>query len=574
MTFSELLNQYIERLGCTAKELAAASGISSAVISRYRSGSRIPDVESDNLYLLAEGIAKLSEGKESVSTEEVLKNFTDVLSSSDFDYARLTDNLNLLIEAADLNINRLARFMNYDASFISRIRTGQRRPADPKAFADGVCRFVSTNAADKKASIAALIGKSASDLDDQRIFFTELRHWLYSKKSEKPTGVDHFLNMLDEFDLNDYIRSIHFDELKVPSVPFQLPTSKNYYGVSEMRTGEIDFFKATVLSHSGESVFMCSDMDMKDMAEDVEFGKKWMFAIAMCLKKGLHLNMIHTIDRPFEELMLGLESWIPIYMTGQISPFYLKNARSSVYQHLNYVSGAAALTGECIADHHDKGKYYLTKKQDEIAYYREKSELILKKAFPLMEIYRMEQCRQYEKFIAEDAKTAGKRHGILSAPPIYTIPADLLNDILLRNNIAADEARKISDYVRTIQNNMKEILAENPVFDEIPRLSAEDFVAHPVNLSLGGMFAEKEIAYSYEEYCRHLEATVAFADEEENYSVSFDARPAFKNIQIFIHEKEFAVITKANAPVVHFVIRQPKLRNAIENMILPVNETK
>lgn len=48
--------------------------------------------------------------------------------------------------------------------------------------------------------------------------------------------------------MNEYIRSIHFDELKVPTVPFQLPTSKNYYGVEQMKQGELDFFKMTVLS--------------------------------------------------------------------------------------------------------------------------------------------------------------------------------------------------------------------------------------------------------------------------------------------------------------------------------------
>ena len=30
---------------------------------------------------------------------------------------------------------------------------------------------------------------------------------------------------------------------------------------------------------------MCSDMDIEDMAKDIDFAKKWMFAIAMCLKK-------------------------------------------------------------------------------------------------------------------------------------------------------------------------------------------------------------------------------------------------------------------------------------------------
>ena len=80
----------------------------------------------------------------------------------------------------------------------------------------------------------------------------------------------------------------------------------------------------------------------------------------MCLKKGLHLNIIHNLDRPFNEMMLGLESWVPIYMTGQVSPYYIKNSKDSVYGHLNYVSNNYALYGECIKGHHENGKYYLT----------------------------------------------------------------------------------------------------------------------------------------------------------------------------------------------------------------------
>ena len=58
-------------------------------------------------------------------------------------------------------------------------------------------------------------------------------------------------------------------------------------------------------------------------------------------------------------MMLGLESWIPIYMTGQISPYYLKEVKNSVYNHLNYVSGGAALTGECIKGAMIREKIYI-----------------------------------------------------------------------------------------------------------------------------------------------------------------------------------------------------------------------
>ena len=70
---------------------------------------------------------------------------------------------------------------------------------------------------------------------------------------------------------------------------------------------------------------MYSDMPMSEMAKDPDFPKKWMFGMAMMLKKGLHLHQIHNLDRSFlTKMMLGLESWIPMYMTGQISPYYLK----------------------------------------------------------------------------------------------------------------------------------------------------------------------------------------------------------------------------------------------------------
>lgn len=72
----------------------------------------------------------------------------------------------------------------------------------------------------------------------------------------------------------------------MPSLPFRLPASRNYYGIEEMKQGELDFFKATALSKSAAPVFMCSDMPMADMAEDLDFGKKWMFkASPSCSEK-------------------------------------------------------------------------------------------------------------------------------------------------------------------------------------------------------------------------------------------------------------------------------------------------
>ena len=338
--FAKKLNEYCTLLGCTGKELSDYTGLSPAVISRYRSGERVPALESKQLNDLAEGMEELAKAKgiSGVTFNTILDGFREALASGDEDNAAFADKLNQLITILDISVRRLAQSMNYDASFISRIRSGQRSPANKETFADGVCSFVIQKYKEEtdRDVIATLINCPSESAREDFTLFRELKTWLCGNFSEQDKPLDNFLHKLDTFDLNEYIRAIRFNEIKVPTMPFHLPTSKNYYGLEELKKAELDFFKATVLSKSNEQVFMCSDMPMEDMVDDT-FPKKWMFGIAMMIKKGLRLDMVHNVNRPFGEMMLGLESWIPLYMTGQVTPYYLKGVHNKLYFHFNYV---------------------------------------------------------------------------------------------------------------------------------------------------------------------------------------------------------------------------------------------
>ena len=52
MDFSKKLNYYIEKIGCTAKELSTISGISPSTLSRYRNGKLTPKYQSEQFKLL------------------------------------------------------------------------------------------------------------------------------------------------------------------------------------------------------------------------------------------------------------------------------------------------------------------------------------------------------------------------------------------------------------------------------------------------------------------------------------------------------------------------------------------
>lgn len=44
MKFAEKLNEYIERLSCTGKDICNLSDISASSLSRYRNGERVPEL--------------------------------------------------------------------------------------------------------------------------------------------------------------------------------------------------------------------------------------------------------------------------------------------------------------------------------------------------------------------------------------------------------------------------------------------------------------------------------------------------------------------------------------------------
>ena len=568
MKFNEILNRYLKELNCSSKKLSTKSGLSESVISRYRSGERTPLMKSEQLNKLTTALftIALENKQKQYSLDKIQKDFNATLANNNFNFTTFSNNLNTLINTLNININEMAKYIVFDASHISRIKNGKAKPSNPIEFSNKICSYIFSRykSAEDICNLQTIIGCKKSDLSVNN-YYNTLFSWLTSETTSIKNQTSDFLYNLDSFNLDDYIKVIKFNELKVPNIPFYKAKTKHYYGLEEMKKGELNFFKATVLSKSKEDIFMCSDMPMEDMAEDIDFGKKWMFAIAMCLKKGHHLNIIHNLDRPFNEMMLGLESWIPIYMTGQISPYYLKDNKNNTYNHFNYVSGTVALTGECIKGHHNKGMYYLTTNKNEIEYYKEKSDLLLKKAKPLMEIYRENNSKEYELFLRKDENIICDRTRYLSSLPLFTISNELLIKILKRNKINPKDIDKIIKYKNDELKYIKNITKNSKINDYIYIIKEDDFKKDPSSLLLNNLFYNKKINYTYKEYMEHLKLTKSYIKNVKNYEINYVKEKTFKNITISILKNNYVIISKSSNPTIHFVIKHPKLIESIEN---------
>ena len=568
MKFSDLLNKYLEEFNCSSKKLSELTNISPSVISRYRSSQRTPEANSIQVETIINVLFELSNKK--YQKEDIKNSIINSLKKDNFNYENFSKNLNDLINLLKINLKDMSKYTLYDSSHISRIRYGKTKPSEPIEFSKKTINYIINkyNSEEDIKKLSNLLGK---DLNINNLN-EHLLNFLTDSKNKPDDKIEKFLTNLDNFNLNDYIKAIKFDELKIPNIPFYITKTKSYYGIEEMKKGELDFFKGTVLTKNN-NVFMCSDMPMEDMAKDVEFGKKWMFGIACMLKKGLHLDIIHNLDRPFNEMMLGLESWIPIYMTGQITPYYFKDIKTNIYQNLTYTSQTLALAGESINGYHNKGKYYLTNNKKEVEYYQEKAKNLLKKASPLMEIYKEENVDSYNNFLNNYYEIYAPRTRFLSSLPLFTISNTLLTSILKRNNINEDDINKILDYKINLTLNYNNILNKTSLYDNIPSLTKKEFENNKPNLLLSDIFYNKKITYTYEEYICHLKETEDFSKKHSNYKLNKLSFLTFKNITVTILGKELVIISKEENPTIHFIIRHPKLVNAISNFKPIVKET-
>ena len=569
MRFADVLKLYLGKTKCTAKELAAASGISASALSRYRSGKRIP--EQEQIEKLICGFVQLASENAPELNEVIIRNaFSAYTEKPKLDYQTIITNLNAAIETLDISVSGLSRALCFDSSYLSRIRTGQRKPADPDKFIVETAEYIART--NSPSAIAGLIGCPAEELVPVGRCASKLCSWLSSGTIRQRDYLGELLHQLDAFNIETYMSGAHFPEAIQVRESETLSLPKYYYGFDEMKKGELDFFRTVTLCEASGAVYMCNSIPIEDLSSDAAYMREWMHSVAMMIMKGANIRIIHDVDRPSGEMLLGLMSWIPLYMTGKVTSYYLTDPSNRIYCHTDYVSDTAVLSGECIRGFHDEGKYCLTQSETDLAYYKKRVQRLFSKAKPLMKTYRTEDQDAFFCFEDSEALSGGTRRNILSSLPTYTIPGDALESMLINNSFGEKNKADVRDYISRQRKMAETILESGTICDEFPVLSEEEFGKEPVYLSLSGMFSEKNLRYTYQEYLQHLAATKQFAADHAGYALHMEAVPVFRNIQIQINAGKWVIVSKNNVPAIHFVINHPKMIRAFEDFCRPAAE--
>ena len=256
-------------------------------------------------------------------------------------------------------------------------------------------------------------------------------------------------------------------------------------------------------------------------------------------------------------------------MTGQISPYYFKNDLSDFYTHIEVVTDNIALSGEALDKSLENSKYYVTNNKKEVSIFKNNMEALFKKASPLINIYRVENIKEFNEVI----KTKNISHNILYNLPLYTIILDLLNEILDKNKVSKEKGEMIVKYYMKLKSEVEKYLENDTLLDEISLISKNEFETKDIGLSLSIIFYDKKIVYSYEDYVKHYKQTDIFKKEHKNYTYKINNQ-GFKNINIHFTTDKNVIISKENIPSIHFLIYHPKLVEGVSDFSFILKENK
>ena len=469
MGFAEEFGRCIDELGCCAVDLSDLTGLSRSTISRYRNGSRLPSEES--IPQLAEALVRASAVSADISLadtsappgldvaliEEISRRLSQSLRSDqpEYDYELFRERMNALIDALGITLSDLSNALNHDPSHLSRIRTGRRRPGDPRVLAAGLAGYISrtyTSEADLRTIEQAISFRSvpascAPDFPGAGLEIA-LLDWLMEGQREASRDIVSFARTLDEFSPADYTWRRILSSIALPAAPFRIPPQRDYLGERELREGELDFLMATLMARNAREMLIYSDFPIETSLSDKSFMKRWVSGVALLLKRGVHLDMVHCLDRPLGELIAGLEAWVPFYMTGQISGHYLPEVAGQPFHHLLMASKAAVLTGSCVRGRHEFAKARLVRRKKDVAREGESAAAMLELAKPLVKAFDESHNRDFLKAIEEDLHRASELLILVTSPPVFVMSDELLERILANSGVGEREGRLVLADVR------------------------------------------------------------------------------------------------------------------------------
>lgn len=280
--------------------------------------------------------------------------------------------IDFLMKVTNIQNAMLAHALNFDASYISRIRTGKRGLPPKQPFIEPACELFARNVREQyqKDALANTLELSGPWPADQGTATRLLIAWLQGQSGNSgPLGASAPESKVQ--------RAVD----KAPGTPAQVQL---FFGDAGRREGACAFLGYLAKSGYSGTLLLQSDESINWMYDE-RFASKWASLIVALSQAGCTFRIVHTVTRDSGEMWEGVHKWLSLYMTGAFEPYYYPRPRDGVRNRSLFVApGSCALTANSVRGMQGDALSVLTYDPEAVTALQHEFEAYLNLCIPLM----------------------------------------------------------------------------------------------------------------------------------------------------------------------------------------------
>lgn len=460
----------------------------------------------------------------------------------------------------------LGRYLTFDASYISRIRSGKRRIPQNQPFSEPVSEFFADRITDdyQKKIVGDLICPGKDWPENSHTAAKVLFQWLSLPDSADSAPVGGLLSGL----------SLAQDQNLPPMHPEKNESTELsqdvsfFYGNEGKRQAVLMFLSDLATTDNPPQLLLYSNEEFSWLYEDAAFAKKWALLLMSYIRKGGRIKIAHTISRASGDMLVALQKWIPLYMTGAIEPYYYPKILDRVFRKTMFIAeGHSAITASSVGQHTETGLNCLIRDTDAVAALEKEYWNFFELCRPLMQIFNLTSREKFFDVLGKFNRQTENLISVRTTPSFFTMPdsvAQSMNKRLDSSWILKRQQEGSRTFARMMEqgNTLTEIL-------NLP--DAEEIRQGTTPFPMCDLFEKSGLFYTAEEFAAHLDSVIEKLKNNPGYQVILSsAIPA--NEIVFVKEDTGVILVKSDFPSIAFAISEQRMVSAFWDYLEAIRE--
>lgn len=493
------------------------------------------------------------------------------------------EKLDLLMNLSGTSNSALARHISLDASYISRLRRGDRTPSKNENYLLAISQyFAKFMAVDTfRSGLCHALQTPPSQIPiDLEPASAMILDWLYDQKGLETKSIGKLLDQVSHFTFPTSNGVFDLASLFGTLNPKETST---FFDVNGKREAVLTLLATALMSESAEPLYLYSDESMDWLIGDKKFTSQWSVLMSKVIQKGHKIVIVHTVNRGLDEMLTAIREWLPLYMTGSIEPYYYPRTRDDVYKHTLFIlEKKAALISRSVSRSANPPVVHLFSEPRTVDHYQREFQDYLNLCRPLMKIITVKHngavLEMIEEFESEASNVITLREGL----PSLTMPVATAEAILSRSGLEPQQIQYMAGLQRKRHERLLKqlqhfdytdllLLPDKKALTELAKaVDANGSQKDPetnktpdaLRVKFLGLVGLTDAAYTLQEYSDHLAYTIHLMKTYPNYHVILLEDSFSSDCTVTIRENVGVLVIKDSAPKVLFAINESRLTAA------------